>query len=149
MMDITKFKRFVTFDRAFQVRVALVVGLLFLIRWEGQVAWKQEGLLAKLSVEQVLVAKIPEMQAKLVALQQAAVLQENAEVKPDAGFHLEGIVIENNDFTALINGEIYVIGDVVGKYEIVQITPEGVAVLDRETNQPETIPLPDDGFTVK
>jgi hypothetical protein len=151
MIDTAMFKRFITFDRAFQVRVAIVVVLLFVIRWEGQEAGKQGVLLSKLSAEQAMVLKIPAMQAELVALEQAAAAKEAAKIKPkvDNGFHLEGIMIDNNDFTALVNGEIHVVGDVIGKYKIVQITAQGVAVSNAETGLPEMISLPEDLFTEK
>ncbi len=147
MIDTAMFKRFVTFDRAFQVRVALVVILLFVIRWEGQEAGKQSGLLARLSAEQATVLRIPEMQAKLAAIEQAAAAAKaQAEVKPkiDNGFHLEGVVIDNDGFTALINGDIQVVGNVVGKYKIIEITAQGVAVSNSETGLPEVISLPED-----
>ena len=137
-------KRFVTFDRAFQIRIAVIVVLLLLISAQGRENARQEKVLTRVLAEQALVAKLPDMKAALAArAAEAAAPQDNAAVKVENGFHLQGVLLDRNDVGAMVNGELKVIGDVVGKYEIVQITAEGVAVADREANTLEVIPLPD------
>ena len=151
MIDANMFKRFVTFDRAFQVRVGIVVALLFVISGEGKYSGRQEKLLARLSAEQALVAKIPDMKAALAAraAEASATPEERAALKAQNGFHLEGILIQNNELTALVNGEAAAVGAVIGKYQVVEITPEGVAVSNRETNGIEVIALPNDPWEEK
>ena len=144
MIDVHMFKRFVTFDRAFQVRAGIIVVLLLLISWEGRQTARQEKLLTRLSAEQALVAKIPDMKAALAALAgpQAVVPGQKNAPRPDDGFHLQGILIQNNEWIALVNGEPAAVGAVIGKYEIVQITPTGVSLSNRDTNEIKVISLP-------
>jgi len=143
MIDGRMLKRFIVFDRTFQLKAAVVVALMCLIRWEGFEEKRLEAARQRLSVEQLLVAKIPAMESQLaqrtrpVAPPQGGVLK-----KEENGFRLEGILVTDHGMVALVNGEIRTVGDVVGLYEIVQINKDGVAVADRQTGLIEVMTIP-------
>jgi len=51
--------------------------------------------------------------------------------KPEPRFEIKGIIFDKENPIAIINGEIYKVGDIINSYRVVRITKEGVKLVSR------------------
>jgi len=51
--------------------------------------------------------------------------------KPEPGFEVNGIIFDKENPMAIIDGEIYKVGDIINSYRVVRITKEGVKLVSK------------------
>jgi hypothetical protein len=90
---------------------------------------------------QELEGRVLQLEAKLKSLEGS--LQLDSQLKQKADFALKGIISKGDTSAAIINDEVYQVGDAVSGYTILNISANTVTFQDPATGEQITIRLPE------
>jgi len=138
---IKKIKRLVRFNRVLQIKILGCAVLLIAVGVQGGMLKNQDRILVKVNAERDLVMEIPAMEKKL-RTKNLKLLKPESQIIAIKNI-LEGTSFRDEAFQAVIDGEVYLTGDMIGDYKIININMktillENTEVFDiKELNFPE------------
>jgi len=139
---IKKIIRFIRFDRQIQLKLCGFVLLVVVIMVQANILNGKEKEFEKVSDEKNLVLQIPEMEKKI----QFKDLRNLTPEKQIAAIKriLEGTSYRNKVYHAIIDGEVYSTGSVIGDYTITKITMASITLENKHRKEIQKLYFPDD-----
>ena len=95
--------------------------------------------------QQLLIARVPEMEAVLAGVAaKKQVIRVAAPPLPKSQYNLQGMSINGNTFLTMINGAVYVKGDLIDEYVVDEITLSSTTLRNELTNEVKKLYLDQD-----
>ena len=116
---IKKIKRLIRFNRILQIKILGCAVLLIAVGVQGGMLKNQDRVLVKVNAERDLVMEIPVMERKL-RTKNLKLLKPESQIIAIKNI-LEGTSFRDEVYQAVIDGEIYSMGDMIGDYTIMSI----------------------------
>ena len=150
-MKIDKIIRFIVIEPQFKIRVGLFIILLFTIFILSQLLANKKTTLKKTIDDKKLVESIPRMEAIIQGkIRPTPVARPKVEIKREQKvFKLDGISYFEGVPYAVINDEVYKVGDLINNHSVYEIKDDYVVLKHRFTGairelylKPFDIPIP-------
>jgi len=129
MMRRQKLFRFIVRETHFRFQCAIVLGVAALICVQAAIVGKQAAEVADLKARRDLVAKIPEMEG-IIAKRIVTPAMIEAAQKQIARIEsvLQGTMLQDGVYDALIDGQVYTVGGMIGDFRIVAIGMDSISL---------------------
>jgi len=127
---VRKIKRLMRFNRILQVKMVGCAVLLIAVGVQGGMLKNQDGILAKVNAERDLVLEISAMERKL-RTKNLKLLKPESQIIAIKNI-LEGTSLKDEVYRAIIDGEVYSAGDMIGDYEIMNISMRTILLQNNE-----------------
>ena len=138
---LQKIGRLIKFNRILQFKL---IGIVVLLVASGMVGGKLkslDGAAAKYRAEWELVMQVPAMEKKL-RTKNLKLLQPEKQIIAIRNI-LEGTSFQDNVYQAVIDGEVYSAGDVIGDFKIIDITMRTILLENSKMYQIKELTFPD------
>ena len=117
---IQKIRRLARFNRVLQFKLIGCVVLLIAAGAQSGILYDLDKMVAKVNAEWALVMKVQDMERKL-RTKNLKLLKPESQIIAISNI-LEGTSFRDNVYQAVIDGEVYSAGDMIGDYKIMNIT---------------------------
>ncbi|MCK5013958.1 MAG: hypothetical protein KAS66_09070 [Candidatus Omnitrophica bacterium] len=144
MIDILikKIIRFLRFDRKIQLKLCGFAVLVVMIIIQANILNGKEKELEKVSKEKNMVMRVPELE-KEIQLEDLRNLTPEKQIAAIKRI-LEGTSYRNRVYHAVIDGEVYSTGSVIGDYTITRITMAAITLENKQRKEIQKLYFPED-----
>ena len=139
---IRKILRFIQSDRQIQLKFCGFVLLVIVITIQANILSGKEAEFEKVSEEKNMVTRVPEMEKK-VKFEDLKDLTPENQITAIKRI-LEGTSYRNKVYQAVIDGEVYSTGSVIGDYTITKITMAAITLENKQRKEIQKLYFPED-----